>query len=183
MLYFPSDYTWGYNFPAFGSTVISFIDLSTAVTVTVVAFVCNGFCFVKIRNLHAGISAGLPQQELQRRQREKKLFIQFFIMSLNLIILDLAFNLFPRFWDGKWVGLVTSLLNISQFSINAYANVGMNSVIRSQIAGFCKKTPKTTSVVVIVMKTQKFESGQSDRGFGEGSEANFGSVPNMVAEA
>lgn len=149
---------------------------------TLIVLICNGFCFVKIRSLHSAIAEALPQQEIQRRKREKKLFIQFFIISLYLLLLEITYNIILRFWNGKWNGFAGSVTYIGQLSINAYVNVGMNSVIRQQMAGCWKKMNSTVSVVTVTTESQKLENAQTDRQFIEVTATNLVSVPNTVAE-
>src|SRR5262249_34688511 len=132
-MYYTDQYTWGYNLPVLGSTVISYIDLGTSSTVITLALICNTKCFLKIRRLHAEISPTLPHHEIQRRKIETKLFIQFFIIFAYYAVLEILFNVVFRFLNGKWLGLIISLLYIGQCSINGFVYVGLNSAVREQI--------------------------------------------------
>lgn len=162
-MFYVDQYSWGYNLPALGSTIISYIDLSTSCSVIILALICNIMCFLKVRELHAQISSSLPELEVKRRKREIKLFIQFFVICAYYTIVEILFNVVFRFLNGKWLGLIINLMYILQCSINGYVYVGMNTTVRKQIRllfGKVKVFSLVTPVFVIPIHQANISGSQ-----------------------
>lgn len=136
VFYYSDELTWHFNYElAYGRALIA-MDLGTTFGVTFIILVCNVLIFTYVHHMHKQVAGSLRRetQENVRRNREFKLFIQFFIIATWLVVYDVCYNVLSRAFDhSKWVGLVISWLYIGQCSINGYVYLALNSSIHRQL--------------------------------------------------
>lgn len=136
VFYYPNELTWHFDYELeYGRALIG-MDLGATFGVTFVILICNVLIFTYVHQMHKLVSGSLRRvtHENVRRNREFKLFIQFFIIATWLVVYDVCYNALSRAFDhSKWVGLVISWLYIGQCSINGYVYLALNSSLRKQL--------------------------------------------------
>jgi hypothetical protein len=165
----PQFYSWVYDETP-GGSAYSIIDLVTSVAVCVeCAFanvklfvqmgVCvlflNGRVFYTIRTQHAATtSLNTPAHISVKQDRERKLFIQFFITVIVFIVYDIMFNVLPVISKrysiqhvthincvynlSEYIGISCYIAYIANCSINGYIYVLMNGRIRKKVTSLLK---------------------------------------------
>lgn len=153
IMYFPVDLTEAYNTIEFGSMVFSYFDLTYTTTVMLVISGVQGFIFYYIHQQHKQIGESISSKkaDLERKKREVKVFIQFFLITAWFLITDVFGCLIPLMSSGASVAVATELMIILNASTNAMVYILMNETVRGQLMKLIIRRPHFFSTQVTSM--------------------------------
>lgn len=92
------------------------------------------FLFRAIKNARLSTATLSKTQESQRLARERKVFFQFFITNIWLVIFDIPFITMGHLEEpSRWLGYFVTITYIVNCSINGWVYLTLNKTIQKEI--------------------------------------------------
>lgn len=144
-LYFLKSFSFQWDTVRYGSTIMSYVDLSNSLITLVVCFRVNMCTFSVVRKSNNTVRTVVSfEANIERHKAEKKLFVLFFIITTWFLVDTVIFTIVPLVTTSEWSGVFINVVNISTLSIDGIVNLFYNNVIWKLFYTTFIKNNKTT---------------------------------------
>eukprot|EP00111_Clytia_hemisphaerica_P000369 TCONS_00000996-protein len=136
------DYTlmsWGWSIDFDGAKTLALGEITMVVIITSITYFLNGLVFRALREAQRNTSLDAVHEQ-RKSARERKVFIQFFITTIWLVVFDVPFITIGYIENpSHWLGYFVTLAYTINCSINGWVYCFMNKTVKREIREICRR--------------------------------------------